>query len=54
LSKSGQLAQGFRDDLMRAQFKLESIVDLQAKLAAQLERAEEARIRELALITRNS
>lgn len=77
-----QLAQGFRDDLMRAQFKLESLADLQAhvsaltiqlqeaqravalssqeaavaqaKLTAQLERAEEARVRELALINRTS
>lgn len=77
-----QLAQGFRDDLMRAQFKLESFADLQAnlaalkiqlqdaeraaalssqeaavaqaKLTAQLERGEEARIRELALINRAS
>ena len=77
-----QLAQGFRDDLMRAQFKLEIFADVQAnmsalkiqlqdaeraaalssqeaavaqaKLAAQLERGEEARIRELALINRAS
>ncbi len=77
-----QLAQGFRDDLMRAQFKLENFADLQAnvsalttqlqeaqrasalssqeaavaqaKLAAQIERSEEARVRELALINRTS